>query len=96
MYWNTETTGFGDQPGLQQRGHTSTALQAPTAYTNTIYAGWAIDVDGDPSTDDDEPWVFGTTMDPAYPKLQWEGMIAADQTIAPTTRPASTAPLCAW
>ena len=32
----------------------------------------------------------------AYPKLQWDGMSVTEQTIAPTTRPASTAPPCAW
>ena len=93
LYWNTETTGYPTRPGIQQRGFTSTALQTPTAYAATIYADWAVDVDGDATTPDD-PWDFGTNMQ--YPKLQWEGMDADAQTIAPTPRAPSTAPPCAW
>ena len=93
LYWNIETTGYPDRPGFQQRGYASTALQAPTDYPTTIYATWNADVDGDDSTVDD-PWDFGTTS--AYPKLKWDGMIAADQTIMPTAITASTAPPCAW
>ena len=93
LYWNAETTGYPTRPGIQQRGYASTALQAPTAYAATIYAAWDAEIDGDDSTID-APWNFGDTT--AYPKLQWEGMNAADQTIAPTTRQASTAPPCAW
>ena len=92
LYWNTETTGYPARPGIQQRGYASTALQAPTAYAATIYSGWNADVDGDGVVDD--PWEFGTSS--AYPKLKWDGMIAADQTIMPTAIPASTAPPCAW
>ena len=93
LYWNAETTGYPIRPGIQQRGYDSSALQDPTAYAATIYAAWNADVDGDDSTVDD-PWDFGDMT--AYPKLQWEGMNAADQTIAPTTRAAATAPPCAW
>ena len=93
LYWNTETTGYPDRPGIQQRGYDSSELQEPTAYAATIYAAWNADVDGDDSTGDD-PWDFGDTT--AYPKLQWEGMSVTEQTIAPTMRPASTAPPCAW
>ena len=92
LYWNTETTGYPARPGFQQRGYASTALQAPTAYAATIYATWNADIDGDGVVDD--PWDFGDMT--AYPKLQWDGMNAADQTIAPTTRSAATAPPCAW
>ena len=93
LYWNTETTGFPTRPGIQQRGYASSDLQNPTAYAATIYANWNADVDGDASTDDD-PWDFGDMT--AYPKLTWDGMDADDQTIAPTTRAAATAPPCAW
>ena len=93
LYWNAETTGYPTRPGIQQRGYASSALQDPTAYANTIYAAWDADIDGDASTPDD-PWNFGTNMQ--YPKLQWEGMNAADQTIDPTPRTPSTAPPCAW
>ena len=93
LYWNAETTGFPTRPGIQQRGHASGELQAPTAYAATIYANWAVDVDGDGAVDT-PLWDFGTTT--AYPKLTWDGMDAAAQTIAPTTRSASTAPPCAW
>ena len=89
LYWNTETTGYPARPGIQQRGHASTALQTPTDYTSPIYANWAVDVDGD-----DDPWDFGDMT--AYPKLQWDGMDVDAQTIAPTTRTAATAPPCAW
>ena len=89
LYWNTETTGYPARPGIQQRGHASTALQTPTDYTSPIYADWAVDVDGD-----DDPWDFGDMT--AYPKLQWDGMDVDAQTIAPTTRTAATAPPCAW
>ena len=91
LYWNTETTGYPDRPAIQQRGYASTALQTPTAYA-AIYSGWNADVDGDGVVDD--PWDFGTTS--AYPKLKWDGMNAADQTIAPTAITAATAPPCAW
>ena len=92
LYWNTDTTGYPTRPGIQQRGHASTALQTPTAYATTIYADWDVEIDGDDSTID-APWNFGDTT--AYPKLQWEGMNAADQTIAPTAIPARAQP-CAW
>jgi len=92
LYWNTETTGYGDSPGFQQRGYTSTDLQTPTDAT-TIYAAWSVDVDGDGAIDT-TLWDFGTSS--AYPKLEWDGMDDADQTIAPTAITASTAPACAW
>ena len=93
LYWNIETTGYPDRPGFQQRGYTSTALQTPTAYPNTIYAAWDADVDGDDSTVD-APWDFGDMT--AYPKLQWDGMSVTEQTITTTTIPAATTPPCAW
>ena len=93
LYWNTETTGFPDRLGIQQRGYATTALQNPIDYTSPIYAGWNADVDGDASTDDD-PWDFGDMT--AYPKLMWDGMSVTEQTITTTTRPSVRTPSCAW
>ena len=92
LYWNTETTGYPARPGIQQRGYASTALQTPTDAT-TIYADWAVDVDGDGAIDT-PLWDFGDNMQ--YPKLTWDGMNADAQTIAPTPRDPYTAPPCAW
>ena len=92
LYWNAETTGYPARPGIQQRGYDGSDLQEPTD-ASTIYATWAVDVDGDGAIDT-PLWDFGTNMQ--YPKLTWDGMDADAQTIAPTTRSASTAPPCAW
>ena len=92
LYWNTETTGFANRSGIQERGYDTTALQTPTAYAATIYAGWDADVDGDATADD--PWDFGATMD--YPKLKWDGMSVTEQTIMTTTRTAAMMAACAW
>ena len=92
LYWNAETTGYPIRPGIQQRGYPSSALHEPTDAT-TIYADWAVDVDGDGAIDT-PLWDFGDNT--AYPKLTWNGMNAAAQTIAPTPRDPYTAPPCAW
>ena len=94
LYWNAETTGYPDRPAIHQRGYDSNALQTPTAYANTIYATWNADIDGDATPDD--PWVFGTTTVPAYPKLKWDGMSVTEQTITTTAIPAADTPPCAW
>ena len=92
LYWNAETTGYPIRPGFQQRGYASSDLQTPTD-ASAIYATWAVDVDGDGAIDT-PLWDFGTNMQ--YPKLTWDGMDAAAQTIAPTPRDPNTAPPCAW
>ena len=92
LYWNTETTGYPARPAIQQRGYDGSDLQEPTD-ASTIYADWAVDVDGDGAVDT-PLWDFGDNMQ--YPKLTWDGMVATDQTIDPTPRDPYTAPPCAW
>ncbi len=66
-YWDRETSGLTNSAG--GTGHTTGALQAPTAYTG-IYANWNLDLDGDSSNDD--PWNFGTATQ--YPRLKFGGL----------------------
>ena len=75
-YFDSNTTG---RPG----GHTTSALQTPTAYgltTDTppsIYANWNVDVEVDGNSDADDPWDFGTASQ--YPRLKYGGLDPAAQ-----------------
>ncbi len=71
-YFDTQTSGqtaavgTGAVSGAQ--GKTTAELQTPTAYgmSESIYAGWNLDIDGD--SINDNPWHFGTSDQ--YPALQ--------------------------
>ncbi len=72
-YWDTGTSGIASAGAGE--GKTANELRTPTAYgtstTTSIYAAWNVDVDGDPSNDDD-PWDFGASDE--YPVLQYGGL----------------------
>ena len=61
-------------------GRTTSQLRTPTGYTDD-FANWNVDVDGDPSTGDDDgnddPWDFGTASQ--YPVLKHTGRSLAWQ-----------------
>ena len=64
-YWNTETSGqSASAAGI---GKTTSELQSPTGYAETIYADWNLDLDGDGN--DDDPWDFGSASQ--YPALKY-------------------------
>ena len=67
-YWDSTTTSI--TTGSNGSPQTTSALQTPTAYgTGTaIYAAWNVDVDGDTTTPNDDPWDFGTDYN--YPALK--------------------------
>ena len=64
-YYDRERTGQSDNTGKGEP-KTTAQLQEPAGYEG-IYANWNVDLDGDPSTDDD-PWDFGS--DRNYPLLR--------------------------
>ena len=64
-YWDSMTSG---QPtSAAGTPQTTSALKTPTAYADTIYAAWNVDLDGMPGNDD--PWDFGTADQ--YPVLKY-------------------------
>ena len=63
-YWDTTTSGTTTSGG--GTGKTTAELQMPTDYTDSIFAAWNLDLDGDNAPDD--PWDFGTACE--YPVLQ--------------------------
>ena len=73
--WDTQTSGsdegVGDGESAGVVGKTTVDLQAPTGYTG-IYAGWALDLDGDPSTGVDNFWDFGASNEYPTLKAYWD------------------------
>lgn len=73
--WDIQTSGsdegVGDGESAGVVGKTTAELQAPAGYTS-IYAGWALDLDGDPSTGTDDFWDFGAPNEYPTLKAYWD------------------------
>ena len=65
-YWDTTTSGQSSSGG--GTGKTTSELQEPSGYSDTIYADWNVNIDGVSGNDD--PWHFGTPSQ--YPVLNVE------------------------
>ncbi len=63
-YWDTTTSGQPTSGG--GTGKTTSELQTPSGYSDTIYADWNVNIDGVSGNDD--PWHFGTSSQ--YPVLK--------------------------
>ena len=79
-YWDSDSSGVGEDPGISTKGRgiTTYDLHAPTDYYG-IYANWDdLDLTNDGKNNPvDDPWDFGTNKQ--YPVLVWGGLRAEDQ-----------------
>ena len=76
-YWDVTASGIADgnpatSPG---EGKSTGDLQEPAGYSETIYADWNVDVDGQAGADD--PWDFGNFCQ--YPALKYGGHLVSRQ-----------------
>jgi len=79
-YWDRDSSGVGDDPGVSTKGRgvSTYDLQRLTGYYG-IYANWDdLDLTNDGKNNPvDDPWDFGTSKQ--YPVLVWGGLRAEDQ-----------------
>ena len=76
-YWDTTVSRRSTTSRDMGKGKTTTQLQTPTGYTD-IYTSWHVDVDdgdgnGNPATNKDEVWDFGTSSQYPALKADWNG-----------------------
>ena len=79
-YWDSDSSGVSDEPGISTKGRgiTTYDLQRLTGYYS-IYFYWDdLDLTNDGKNNPvDDPWDFGTSRQ--YPVLVWGGLRAEDQ-----------------